>query len=173
MSKTSRPWRFPKVLADEISAAFRGVAQLDAETKIEYVARYRRNRMRMIAHHGISGSSVPVPNEEPIPAEYIFPIGELVGALDKLRAYCAGGAEDYLSDDVIAAASREVARRPRNRSTKEDYGEVIEYLVTHGYETSDNKKAIRRDAVERFDLGDRTVSRIWGTYKRAKQDVAT
>lgn len=132
--------RVPKVLADELIAAFRGVSDLEHELCFELLARYRRNSSKIqlacAAAFGIGpvdrGFS-PSIDREHIPLEWIDPIRCLDEAFKKLHAYNAGGASAYVAEEVYRAAQKAAASRPRQRTSKIEDIDLGKELERRGY----------------------------------------
>jgi hypothetical protein len=103
--------RFPKILADELSAALRAVDDLSREQLHSLLAQFRRNQMRHIAHWGLHQPTGPTPGTTPLPLEYLFRIARLDSAFQALHHYGAGGASDYVAEDVLREVEPEIRRR--------------------------------------------------------------
>lgn len=116
--------RYPKVLADELIAAFRAVDELDQETCFDLLERFRRNRASIISTFGIDVAvgieeKLKAPYEA-IPYEWHDRICQLDRAFTKLHAYNAGGHVDYVAKDVYKFAQGLNGSRPKPRLKKID-----------------------------------------------------
>jgi len=165
--------RFPKVLADELSAALFAVSDLGHEAFMELLARYRRNRAKRIAVWGLLNNGAPVDGLEFIPLEQIRNIERLDEAFQKLHNYSDGGAGDYVAADVEKVINSFRAQGPRKRS--HDYGEICMWLSRREYRSSDNKKALVAEAADFFSTSESTIFRALreGGLVRAKRSTAT
>jgi hypothetical protein len=165
--------RFPKVLADRLSFALHAVRDLGHEKMLELLAIHRRNHVKRIATWGILNTGAPVEGLESIPLEHIHNIDRLDQAFQEIHNYMDGGADDYVAADVVSAISRMHAQEPRE--TKNDYGEICDWLNKRGYATSDNKKALVLVAMGVFEISESTVRKALraGGLARKKQTAAT
>lgn len=139
--------RIPKVIADELERAIRSTEAF-ADQRLEFLTRYRSNRIRRIAAWGIRGIGEPFDGLEPIPLERISGIEALDQALDKLHRFNNGGAGDYAAKDVETTIRSFHASQTRNREN--DYGLIADYLRRRKYSESCNKKALVEDARSHF-----------------------
>ena len=169
MKNDPRNKRFPAALSDQLSRALHGIRDLEPGLAMELLARFRRNRVRLIASIGASmlqaGSSQKPPADmEMIPPEYLASIERLDDAFQAFHRYRTGGAEEYVARDVfktvqgLLSAGRTSAKREQ----------IAEYLIKEGYPTSKNKKAIKLNAAEIFKCSERTVEFVITQIRRKK-----
>lgn len=165
--------RFPKVLADELSAALFAVRDLGHEQTMDLLARYRRNRAKRIATWGVLSVGAPVDGLESIPCEHHWKIERLDDAFQKLHHYRDGGAGDYVATDVEREINRHRGKQPKRRDNA--YEDICDYLRRKGYETSENKKELVADAVLHFDVSESTIRRAIkkGGLARQKRTTVT
>lgn len=160
--------RFPKVLADELSAALAAVRDMDQDFVTELLARYRRNMVKCIATWGLTNMGSPVDGLEQIPLEHYRKIEKLDDAFQKLHHYRDGGAIDYVAKDVANEVSRGRALLPRQRSRKADDEAVAEHLRQRRYSESENQKELILEAMEKFGISERKVRGIASTAGMTK-----
>lgn len=166
--------RIPKVLADAFDLALWGLDDLDRDTTMELLGRYRRNRAKCIATWGVFETGKSVEDLEPVPTGYFLRIKQLDEAFQKLHQYRDGGAEDYVADDVVREVFRENAKRPRKPVN--DYQRIGDFLQRRSYITSLNKKAIVADATAHFGVSESTIRRAimsLGIAGRGKKSTVT
>ena len=152
--------RFPKVLADELSAALAAVRDLDQELVTEWLARYRSNMVKSISAWGLFNEGSPVAGLQLIPAEHFQKIQQLDVAFKKLHHYRDGGAADYVAQAVAKEISRARSSLPRQHSRKADRTAVADFLRSAGYASTKNKKGLILQAMHRFGIKERTARAI-------------
>ncbi|WP_199930503.1 hypothetical protein [Sedimenticola thiotaurini] len=161
--------RFPRILADQVSRALHNVRDLDPDYALEMLFNWRRARANYIANVGVT-SLVDQPSDNviksaPIPYQHLNKIVALDEAFEALHNYLKGGFSEYASKGVNSALSRERSSKPRDASKKVSYEEVARYIFRRGYHSSDSKKCIMLDALERFDISESTFYRAVKDFK--------
>lgn len=164
--------RLPKVLADEVASAFRGIESIGSENAFVLLARLRRNRMKCIATWGISNIGGPVPELEPIPLEHLFQIERLEEALQKLHRYNAGNAREYAAKNVERIINSYRASAKRSPAASSQRADIIRFVEKRNYAKSNNKKEIKLSAADHFCVSVRTVERAIkaGSISRTKRN---
>lgn len=157
----------PKVIADELLAAFRATDSL-GEMRSVWLERYRQNRRKCIAAWGISNIGASVDGIEAIPIEYSQDIQRLDEVFRKLHHFLNGGAGDYAAKDVERVINQYRASGSR-KARDEQQKEILKFLLSRDYPNQENQKAIRIAASERYGVSERTVSRAIEKGGIAKQ----
>lgn len=152
--------RFPKVLADELSAALAAVRGMDQDLVGVLLENYRRNMVKSIGTWGLFNAESPVTGLEIVPTEHLRKIEKLDEAFQKLHRFRKGGASDYVALTVANEIAKAKASLPRQRARKADSAEVAEYLKSNLYQESKNQKKLILEAAVQFRISERTVRKI-------------
>ena len=175
MSKSkNKPRKFPKILADEVRNALRGVRDLTPERIDEYLARFRRDLARLRRLRPATG---PTPGADNLLIEWVHKIAALHTAFEKLHAYNRGEVDDYISAAVVKRViSEEHSRRASGPRDMEGHGvlvsveEIAAYLTKRNYlsATRGQKADLVSAAVERFAVNERKVRRAISQLRRQR-----
>ncbi|QGT78402.1 hypothetical protein GM160_05545 [Guyparkeria halophila] len=160
---SSRNFRYPPVLADQLRVALRHIRSIDEQhgegSALDFLERHRRNKGRMLTSALAQRDPSPV-EIEPIPWELKTSgmLDEIHHAFQAMHRYREGGAGEYISRDVYAEVRDEVVsdrQRQAGKAAAEQHSakaaEMKQALVARARELKASDELRRNSYYQRLE----------------------